>query len=52
MAEFAVETECLSADTVCEYKNCKQQAAYEMFSDKADFENGIAKHRCKQHKQR
>jgi hypothetical protein len=51
MAKFAIETECVSADTVCEYKNCKQEAVYEMFFDEADLDNGIANHRCKKHKQ-
>jgi hypothetical protein len=31
MAKFVIQTACVSAGTVCEYKNCKQEAVYEMF---------------------
>jgi hypothetical protein len=49
---FKIETECAGADTICEYRHCKQEARFEMFYSNEDLDNGIAKHRCEKHKQK
>jgi hypothetical protein len=40
---------CAGADTVCEYKNCKREAMYEIADSEQDNENGIYQHRCEKH---
>lgn len=49
---FKIETDCAGANTVCEYRHCKQPATKEMFYNTKDLDNGIAKHRCEKHKQK
>mgnify|MGYP001598408936 CR=1 FL=1 len=43
-------TECVGADTICEYKNCKKEAQWERANNiDEDLKNKFT-HRCNAHK--
>jgi hypothetical protein len=40
---------CAGRDAVCEYKDCKREATYEIADSEQDNEKGIYTHRCEVH---
>lgn len=40
--------DCNTADTICEYKNCKQEAQYH-YGTTFELDEGTCKHYCKEH---